>query len=136
MQEFLLPYASALTALLALAVLMLIQFAVADFTGIRAGHVPGTPVGGGHDSFLFRATRAHANSNENLPLLLLLALLCILLGASAQWTANWLWVYFAARAAHMALYYADLRNPRSAAFVVGTVAQLGLLALAVMALLR
>jgi uncharacterized MAPEG superfamily protein len=63
-------------------------------------------------------------------------LCCLLLGVSPQWTANWLWVYFAARVAHMALYYADLRNPRSAALVVGVVAQLGLLALAVMALLR
>jgi len=135
-QEFLLPYACALSGLLALAVLTLIQFAVADVAGIRAGHVPGAPVAGGHESFLFRATRAHANTNENLPLFLLLVLCCLLLAASPEWTGNWVWAFVAARGAHMAFYYADWRTPRSAAFVVGTIAQLGLLAIAAMAWFR
>lgn len=136
MQEFLVPYTSSLSGLVSLAVLTVIQFAVADVAGIRAKHVPGMPIADGHQSFLFRATRAHANTNENLPLFLLLVTCCLLLAAGPQWTANWIWVFVAARAAHMACYYADWRTLRSVAFVVGSVAQLGLLGVAAAALFR
>lgn len=134
MQEFLVPYTAAFAGLLALAALMVIQFAVADIAGIRAKQVPGMPVSGGHDSFLFRATRAHANTIENIGLQLLLAFTCVLIGANPGWTIIWIWLFVAARAAHMAFYYADWRNPRSAAFTVGAVAQIGLLVTGFLAL--
>ena len=46
--------------------MMLIQILVADVAAIKAQHIPGYPVKPGHDSFLFRAARAHANTNESI----------------------------------------------------------------------
>lgn len=134
MHELLMPYHSSLMGLWVLAVLVLIQFGVADVAGIRAKHVPGMPVVEGHGSFLFRATRAHANSYENLGLFLLLVLLCILGSADPQWTRIGIWVFVAARAGHMACYYSDLRTLRSIAFTIGAIAEVGLLVVAARAL--
>lgn len=127
------PYHSGLLALLALAALMVVQFAVADLTGIRAKHEPGTPVAGGHGSFLFRATRTYANSNENLGLLLLLVVVCFFTAAAAPGVNALLWGYFAARVAYTVCYYADWRTLRSIVFGLGALAQVGLLILAVAA---
>lgn len=127
------PYQSGLLALLALAALMVVQFAVADLTGIRAKHEPGMPVGGGHDNFLFRATRTYANSNENLGLLLLLVVVCFFTGAPPQGVNAVLWVYVVARAAYTVCYYADWRLMRSTVFGIGALAQVGLLILALTA---
>ena len=134
MREMLAAYHSGVVGLLVLSVLVAIQFAVADYAGIRARHVPGMPVTEGHGSFLFRATRAHANTYENLGFFLLLVLVCVFTGASPKWTNILIWVFVAARAAHMSLYYADLRNPRSAAFTIGAIAQVGLLVAAFLAI--
>ncbi len=134
MLEVFAAYHDAVVGLFALAVLFLFQFGVADVAGIRAKHVPGTPVTGGHDSFLFRATRAHANSYENLGLFLLLVLVCVLAGAGAKWVCNWIWVFVAARTAYMVCYYADLRTLRSVMFGIGGLAQLGLLGCAFLAI--
>lgn len=134
MQELLMPYHDSLDGLWVLAALIAVQFAVADVAGIRARHVPGMPITEGHGSFLFRATRAYANTNENLGFFLLLVLICFFAGANPKWTAVGVWIFAAARAAHMGFYYADLRALRSTAFSVGAVAQLGLLVIACMAL--
>lgn len=134
MHELLMPYHASLLGLLALAVLAVVQFLVADFAGIRAKQVPGMPVAGGHDSFLFRVTRAHANTAENLALFLLLVLLCFFSAASPRWTAIGIGVFVAARVGHMGFYYADLRTLRSTAFGVGLVGELILLASAAIAL--
>jgi uncharacterized MAPEG superfamily protein len=134
MTEIVGPYSVTLAASVVLAFLVVVQLVVADVAGIRAGHVPGMPVASGHDSFHFRATRAHANTNENLPLFLLVTLAAILLRASPGWT-NWLVAGFvAARAVHMAAYYADLRLLRSTAFTVGLVCIVGLAVCAAAAL--
>lgn len=124
----------ALTAAVTLGFLILIQFLVVDVVSMRSKQVPGMPVTGGHESFLFRATRAHANTSENLGVYLLLFFCALLLGADARWTAVAAWTFTAARAAHMACYYADWRTARSAAFAVGLLAQIGLLILCVIAL--
>lgn len=130
------PYHDALVGLFALAVVIVIQFTVADITFIRAKHIPGMPVTGGHSSFFFRATRAYANTYESIGLFLLAVLLCILSGADAKWTAGFIWVFTASRAAHMGCYYADLRAPRSIVFGIGALAVLGLLVEAGVALFR
>ncbi|MEK6805021.1 MAG: MAPEG family protein [Pseudomonadota bacterium] len=134
MQALFAAYHSSLVALFVLAALVILQSLIADVAGIRAKHVPGMPVTDGHKSFFFRAVRAHGNSYENLGLFLLLVLVCLFAGASVTWVRNWIWVFVAARAAHMACYYADLRTARSAAFTAGVVAELGLLGCAYMAL--
>jgi uncharacterized MAPEG superfamily protein len=130
MTESIATYHVTLVAYVALAALFLIQTIVMDLTAIRAAHVPGTPVAGGHDSRLFRATRAHANTNENFPIFLVLTLATMLLGASPWWTNTLAATFVASRLVHMLAYYLDLRLLRSAAFTVGLTALFGLLACA------
>lgn len=131
MTESLLPYQPLLGANVLLALLVVIQFAVADVVGIRKRHVPGMPVATGHDDLLFRATRAHANTLEQLGLYVLLVLTVVLLGADPAWSARAAWLFVIARAVHMACYYADLRLARSIAFAIGQAGLVGLLVLAI-----
>jgi uncharacterized MAPEG superfamily protein len=126
--ELLLPYAGVVGAFGATGVLLLVQILVADFAGIRARHVPGTPVPADHGRFLFRAVRAHANTNESVAAFVLLALYGMFGGASAAWLNGLAWAYVGARAAHMLCYYADLRLLRSIAFGIGLAALLALAA--------
>jgi len=134
MPEFAVPYGSALTACVLLGALYLVQAMVADVVGIRTGHVPGMPITSGHGDLLFRTTRAQANTNENLPIFLLLSVSAMLLGAGVVWTNRLVWTFVLARAAHMLAYYADLRLLRSTIFTVSTVALIGLLVVCINAL--
>jgi uncharacterized MAPEG superfamily protein len=134
MPEFLVPYGSTLTAWVLLGGLYLVQALVSDVVGIRAGHVPGMPITTGHGDLLFRTTRAQANTNENLPIFLLLSAAALLLGASVLWTNRLVWTFVLARAAHMLAYYADLRPVRSAIFGISTLALIGLLVVCIGAL--
>ena len=134
MLELMAPYHGLLTASAVLAALMMVQLLVADVAGMRARHVPGMPVTGGHQDFHFRATRAHANTNENLPVQVLLILVAVLLAADPRWSAGTAWAFTAARAGHMTFYYLDLRLARSISFGVGMVAQFALLVVCLMAL--
>jgi uncharacterized MAPEG superfamily protein len=121
------PYGPVFAAWLCLAAACLVQAIVADVAGIRSQHVPGMPVAGGHDDFLFRATRAQANTNESLALFVLLSLAAVLLGANVWWTNCLVWMFAVARVAHMLAYYADQRAFRSVAFGVGFLGLVGLL---------
>jgi uncharacterized MAPEG superfamily protein len=134
MNEFLQAYHAVVAAYAALAALVLVQVLVADAALVRAGHVPGTPVDGGHDNFLFRATRAHANTNENLALFLIASLGAILSAANPRWCGILAWGFVVARLVHMLAYYGDVRLLRSAAFGVGLLCTAGLIALAAVAL--
>jgi uncharacterized MAPEG superfamily protein len=125
------PYGSALVAYLVLGILFLVQIVMVDVASIRAGHVPGTAVAGGHDDFLFRAVRAHANTNENLAAFLVLSLAAMLLGANPWWTNGLVGTFVLARAAHMLMYYLDLRMARSAAFAAGLLCLVGLAIVAI-----
>jgi uncharacterized MAPEG superfamily protein len=129
MQPFVVPYESTLAAYVALAGLYLAQAIVSDVVAIRVKHVPGMPITSGHDDILFRASRALANTNENMGVFLVLSLAAILLGANPWWTNGLAWTFVAARLAHMLAYYADLRLLRSTVFSVGIAAVLGLFAL-------
>jgi uncharacterized MAPEG superfamily protein len=120
------PYGSALVAYLVLGIVFLVQIFMVDIASIRAGHTPGMAVTGGHDDFLFRAVRAHANTNENLAAFLILSLAAMLLGADPWWTNGLVGTFVAARAAHMLMYYLDLRMARSAAFALGLLCLVGL----------
>jgi len=134
MLEWMLPYQGLLCASAVLAALVIAQVLVADLAGMKAKHVPGMPVTGGHGDFHFRATRAHANTNENLPVQVLLTLLALLLAADPRWSAGAAWAFAAARAGHMTFYYFDLRLARSVAFGVGLAAQVALLIVCFVAL--
>jgi uncharacterized MAPEG superfamily protein len=135
MMDFVFPYLTTLASWVVLAILVLVQVLVADVAAMRTGHVPGIAVTGGHDDFLFRATRAHANTNESLALFLLLTVAAIFLRANAPLTNVFAAVFVASRAVHMLAYYADQRTLRSTAFVVALVCLIGLAVCATIALL-
>ena len=126
-------YTSVFTAFAAVGVLFVVQLLVADVAGIRAKHEPGTAVVGDHDDFLFRAVRAHANTNESLAAFVMIALAAAALGADPVWTGRLAWAFAACRAVHMGAYYADLRTLRSAAFALGLLCIVALLAAALLA---
>ena len=106
----------------AIGLLLLIQLLVVDIAGIRSRHVPGTPVTAEHGVFMFRATRAHANTNESVAAFVLLSLFGIFSSASASWLNVLVWVFVLGRVAHMICYYADQRMLRSVAFAVSLAA--------------
>jgi uncharacterized MAPEG superfamily protein len=126
MIDALMPYQNVVAAIGATGVLLLVQILVVDVAGIRARHVPGMPVTADHGRFLFRAVRAHANTNESIAAFVLLALFGMLGGAQAQWLGAMAWIYVGGRVAHMLCYYADLRLLRSIAFGIGLLALLGM----------
>jgi uncharacterized MAPEG superfamily protein len=121
-------------AMVVMAAAFLVQFVIADVAGIRAGHVPGMPVASGHDDFFFRAARAQANTNESLPLFVLLCVAAIFAGANPTWSSYAAWGFVAARIGHMAAYYADLRPLRSVMFAIGAVCLVVLLVVTALAL--
>ncbi|MGH8455256.1 MAG: MAPEG family protein [Nevskiales bacterium] len=127
MQEWLLPYVLTIWAMGATAGLFLVQILVVDVAGMKARHRPGTPVAVDHSNFLFRATRAHANTNEGIAGFILLALFGVLSAASPTWLNLLAWVYVAARAGHMTCYYANLPTLRSTSFGFGLAALFGML---------
>jgi uncharacterized MAPEG superfamily protein len=136
MQDWLLPYGATIWAMGIMGGLLLVQLIVVDVAGIRAGHAPGTAVTGDHSSFLFRVTRAHANTNESIAVFILLGLFGVLHGAAPGWLNLCAIVYVAARVAHMLCYYADLKLARSASFAVAFLALLGMLVVGAAAALR
>lgn len=135
MHSALLPYTLTVYAMTATAVLLLVQTLVADVVAIRLRHTPGTPVPADHTNFLFRATRAYANTNETLGVFILLTILAIASTASPTLTNTFAWVYVAGRLGHMLFYYADLRIARSLAFGVSLIALFLLLVVVLLRLL-
>jgi uncharacterized MAPEG superfamily protein len=108
--------------------LLLVQLIVADLVAIRSGHRAGTPVPVDFRSFLFRAARAHANTNESIAAFALLAAAGILSAASPLWLNGLAWAYVACRVGHMASYYANRKAARSTAFGLSLLALLGMFA--------
>jgi len=133
MQDWLPPYGPAIAALGVTAGLLLLQILVADVASIRARHVPGTPVEADHAHFLFRAVRAHANTNESIAAFTLLVLSGVLAGASPRWINLLAWVYVGARVAHMLFYYAGVQIARSLSFALAMAALVGMLVVGVAA---
>ena len=136
MQEWLVPYATTIWAMGIMGGLILVQLLVLDLAGIGSGHVPGAPVSADHGSFFFRATRAHANTNESIAAFVLLALFGILHNAAPGWLNLLAMIYVAARIAHMVCYYLGLGILRSTAFGIALIALVGMLVVGVAAGLR
>lgn len=127
MQGWLIPYATTVLALGAVAALFLVQVIVVDLVAMRARHLPGAPVPTDHGNLFFRVTRAHANTNETVAAFVLLALFGIFSGATPGWLNLFAWLYVGGRVAHMTCYYADLRTARSGSFVVALLGLGGML---------
>lgn len=127
MQAWLLPYAPTIWAMGALTALLLIQILVVDVASIKGKHPPGMPVAADHKDFLFRAVRAHANTNESIAGFVLLALFGVLSAASPAWLNGLAWVYVIGRLGHMLCYYADLKLLRSTSFSIALAALVAML---------
>jgi len=127
MHESFAPYSPTILAMATTGGLLLLQLVVADVAGIRAGHTPGTPIAADHRDFLFRAARAHANTNESVAAFVLLALFGILSAASPAWINALAWTYAGARFSHMICYYAGFQVPRSVSFGIAMTALVGML---------
>lgn len=127
-------YGWALAASGSLALLYLLQLIIGDLAIDAAKHTPGTPVPGSHDSWLFRATRAPANSLENMPPFWALVFVAIGLSASPSWTNALALGFLACRLVHMSAYYADFRVVRGFSWLFGLAIMLALAATCVAAL--
>lgn len=133
-------YQFALWGIVIIVATLLIQALVGSAVKARQpGAVPGkVDPNLSHHSFVFRAHRTFMNSLENVPVMLATAFLAILAGASAPWTAIFIWTFALARLAHMLLYYviATEKNPspRSYFYLIGMISNAALLILSGMAL--
>ena len=105
-----------------------IQLLVADLVSIKQKHVPGTLVEQSHSNLLFRVSRAFANSNETVGILLLFLASAVLSAATPVWVNGFAVVYLDGRWGHMASYYANLKLLRSISFTISAIALFGLFA--------
>ncbi|MFT4561719.1 MAG: putative MAPEG superfamily protein [Gammaproteobacteria bacterium] len=119
-------YGSAILAFGVIGGLLLLQLLVADVLGIVRGHTPGSSIENDHKSILFRAARAHANTNETIAAFIVLLLFSIVLSADPKWINSLSIAYLIGRVGHMCCYYADQRKARSVFFGISFVALLGL----------
>ena len=121
--------------------LIMIQWFVASKTkSSQKGAVPGKiDPSLGHESFVFRANRTFMNTLENIPTMLATCFLALLIGVNSYWMAIFVWLFFACRVIHMGLYYiiATDKNPspRTYLFMVGLLANIGLLGFCLITLL-
>lgn len=134
MLNYLTEYQTTLAALVAAGGLMLVQLLVADVAGILARHKPGTPIPADSARFHFRASRAHANTNESVAVFIVLVMAGIFAAANPYWLGLLAWSYVACRAGHMLAYYANYPLARSTVFGLSLVALLGLLVVCISAL--
>lgn len=97
-------------------VLLFVQLLVADATAIKQKHTPGYPIEPNHSRFLFRATRAHANTNESIAIFCLFTFFAVLSSAIPDYVNAFSALYFLGRVAHMIAYYLRVALIRSIAF--------------------
>ena len=107
--------------------LLLLQILIVDVAGIVSRHTPGTPVKAEHKYFLFRASRAHANTNESVSSFILLVLFAVVTSASPTWVNSLSVLYVVGRIGHMCFYYANMKILRSVSFAVSLLALFGIL---------
>ncbi len=120
-------YSSSVSALAAIATLMLVQLFIADAVSISRKHIPGTKVADDHSDLLFRVARTVANSNESIGIFICALLFCILSAASPVYTAYGAWAFVACRILYAGCYYANFQIPRSICFGFSAVALVALL---------
>ncbi|MBO6557086.1 MAG: MAPEG family protein [Pseudomonadales bacterium] len=119
-------YETTLLSWAALILLLFIQSLVQDIVGIRAKHIPGAPVEGGHDDLLFRASRTVANTNETIAIYILAVMYCMISGADPEYTGLLSWGFVASRTAYALCYYSNQQTMRSVCFGLSLIAVIGL----------
>src|SRR5690554_6709789 len=141
MQTVFEPYFSALLGVGFLLLLVLVQWVIASrFKASQSGAIPGKPPQNlSHQDFTFRAWRTHQNTLENLGTMLGASFFAIVVGAGTGLVAALVWTMVVARVIHMILYYviATDKNPspRSYFFIIGWLANLGLVIVGIYTLL-
>ena len=120
------PYHTTLAMVASGGLLLVLQLIVADLTAIRRGHKAGYPIAADSTKFLFRAARAHINTNESISAFAIFGLVGVLVAASPAWLNALSVLWIASRVAHMAFYYANKKALRSTAFAVSLFALLGM----------
>ena len=141
MQTVFEPYFSALLGVGFLLLLVLVQWVIASrFKASQAGAIPGKPPQNlSHQDFTFRAWRTHQNTLENLGTMLGASFFAIVVDAGTGLVAALVWTMVVARVIHMILYYviATDKNPspRSYFFIIGWLANLGLVIVGIYTLL-
>ena len=135
MPDLLQPYALSIWCFLFIGGLLLVQLLIADVVGLTRGHVPGTAVAAAHESFHFRATRSHANTNESIASYILLGLAGMAVGADPQWLNGLSAAYCVSRVGHMVCYLAGWSIARSVSFVFSLLALFGMFAAGLTAVL-
>ncbi len=135
MPDWLQPYTTSLIVLALSGLLLCMQLLVLDLAGIRAGHRPGQPVAGDAQNFLFRAYRAHANTNESFGAFIALALAGLLSGASPAGLNLLCGLWLLGRIGHMLFYYLGWARSRSLAFGLALGALFGMAAVVLHGLL-
>lgn len=133
MMTELMPYQPTIVALGAAGGLLLLQLTIAGYASAKAKHPPGTPITTDRTSFLFRATRAHANTNETIATFIAAALFGILLSGSPVWLNACAWLYVASRISHMLCYYTGKELARSLSFGFSSLALAGMLTTGIVA---
>lgn len=114
--------------------MMLIQIIIADIAAIKGKHTPGYPVNPDHNSFLFRAARSHANTNESIAVFALFVLFGVMSSSNAFYLNIFSVIYFVSRIAHMCFYYGNFKLARSISFPFGLVGLIGMFVTGVVAL--
>ena len=96
---------SAISALIALGGLLIIQVLVNDVVGIVKKKTPGTIAKEDHATILFRAERVVANTNEVLGAFAILLLACVLASANPDLTGFAAWAFVGTRIIFSCLLY-------------------------------
>lgn len=135
MLELTQDYLPSLWAMACTGLLMLVQLIIADLSALRTSHIPGTPIDPNPKNFVFRATRAHANTNESIACFMLFIVTGIFANADSLWLNCFAWLYVGCRLAHMAFYYLHKSTLRSLSFGISLAALLGLFTIDVVAML-
>ncbi|MDV5170074.1 MAPEG family protein [Photobacterium rosenbergii] len=124
--EFLLEYQISIIVIGLVGLLMFIQLVIADIIAIKNKHIPGYPIKSNHRDFLFRASRAHLNTNESVAIFVLFVIFCFLSSASASVVNTCSLAYLTSRIGHMIFYYLDFKVLRSISFATSLVSLLAL----------
>nr|WP_246225538.1 MAPEG family protein [Vibrio agarilyticus] len=124
--ELVTQYSTSVLVLGLSGILFFIQLLVADVTGIKQGHTLGISVNAGHESFLFRSSRAFANSNETVGIFVLFMLFAIFSSANQFWVNGLSLMYLVGRIGHMIFYYANFQLMRSVSFVISAIGLAGI----------
>ncbi|NQZ10218.1 MAG: MAPEG family protein [Algicola sp.] len=106
--------------------IFLAQLIVVDLVALKGKHTPGYPIKPDHDDFLFRAVRAHSNSNESVGIFILFVFFGVLSACNSYWLNIFSSVYLIGRIAHMFFYYTNIKLARSVSFGLSLLGLLGM----------